>query len=345
MLRNNYLVTKILIKSSEREKMKKSVQKKKSDLVKKKTLLTKAYIQKLLTCNVKDCILYMLNKDGNLINTKKTYLANYSQLVNLLNNIYSYAYIKFPLMYGRNEQDILDKISILNQCAQEKIIFYIESYSSRENIKESSYEDIYTKHKVVDLVFLKHSNMENFVKVYFYNQCEQGKISNFKINPKNLEERLAYYYFTQSLMTYEPPKDEIISVTLFYAFYIFFIRDEILEKYNIDIRDTNIIANYEKLYALLHKLGYVDRFYKKLYPKAKLLSSKIEKKITTHPKYIELLKYFNSYKPFEDKILYDIQDIDIERLIQVHVNPPFDKKYILDQYKIIKENHNYGIRI
>ena len=63
--------------------MKKSVQKSKSDFLKKKKFLTKAYIQKLLTCDIQDCILYALNKSGDLVNTKKGYLANYLQLLNL----------------------------------------------------------------------------------------------------------------------------------------------------------------------------------------------------------------------------------------------------------------------
>ncbi len=325
--------------------MKKSIIKKNSDLIKKKKLLTKAYIKKLLTCNVKDCFIYDINKNGNILTTNKSYLVNYRPLLNLLNNIYSYTYIKFPLLYGRSEQDILDKISILNQCTQERIIFYIENYTPISGKKISTINDIYNKGKFIDLVFLKHSNMDSFVKIYFLNEFEKGKIKDFKINPKNIEDRLAYTYLSQSLMTYDKPKDEIISVQLFYEFYIHSMKDEILEKYNIDIRDTNMVANYQKLYALLDKLGYVNTFYKKLYPKAKLLSSKVEKKIVSHPQYIELLKYFNSYKPFQDKVLFDIQDIDIERLIKTHIQPPFGVNYILEEYKKIKENRNYGIRI
>ncbi len=313
--------------------------------LKKAKFINKLYIQKLLKCNPKDCTLYYLNKNGNYIDTNKTYLVNYLQLLNLINNIQSYAYIKFPLLYGRNEKDILDRLIVLNQCAQEHIVFYIENYSFKTNIKKSSYEDIYDKNRFVNLVLLKHSNIDNFVKGYFYIECEKGKISDFKINPKNIEERMSYYYFVQSLMTYDSPKDEIISVMLFYAFYIYLIREELIEKYNIDIKDTNIISNYEKLYLLLDKLGYVKKFYKSIYPKIKRNASKVEKKITTHPKYIELLKYFHSYKPFEDKVLFDIQDIDINRLIDVHVGEQWNKKWIKEQFKIIQENKNFGIRI
>jgi hypothetical protein len=325
--------------------MSKVIKKKSADFLKKKKFITKAYIKKLLTCNVKDCILYDINKIGHIIDTNKTYLVNYRALLNLLNNIYSYAYIRFPVLYGRDEKDIVDKISILNQCAQERIIFYIENYVLLKEKQKLTINDIYDQSKTLDLIFLKHSNMDSFVKIYFLNECRKKSIKDFSIITKNIEEKLGYYYLSQSLMTYDKPKDEIISVQIFYESYIHLIREEILEKYNIDIRDTNIIANYEKLYALLNKLGYVDKFYKKLYPKAKLLSSKVEKRITSHPKYIELLKYFNSYKPFEDKVLFDIQDIDIEKLIKTHIRPPFDVKWILEQYKIIQENHNYGIHM
>ncbi len=322
--------------------------KKEKDLklyLKKSKFISKLYIQKLLKCGLNDCTLYYLNKIGNYVDSKKSYLANYLQLLNLINNIQSYAYIRFPLLYGRNEKDILDRLIILNQCAQERIIFYIENYSFRANLTKSKYEDIYDKTKLIDLVFLKHSNIDNFVKVYFYNECEKGNIKDFKINPKNIEEKLAYSYFTYSLFTYDKPKDEVISVQLFYGLYIYLIREELIEKYNIDIKDTNIISNYEKLYMLLDKLGYVKKFYKSIYPKIKRNASKVEKKITSHPQYIELLKYFHSYKPFEDKVLFDIQDIDIERLIDVHVGEHWNKKWIKDQFKIIKENKNFGIRI
>ena len=70
--------------------------------------------------------------------------------------------------------------------------------------------------------------MDNFVKIYFYNECEKGKVANFKIDPKNIQERLGYYYFTQSLVTYDKPKDEIISIQLFYNFYIFKMLVQIL---------------------------------------------------------------------------------------------------------------------
>ncbi len=314
--------------------------------LKKNKFINKLYIKKLLKCISKDCTLFYLNKNGSLIQTNKGYLANYLQLLNLINNIQSYVYIKFPVLRGRNEKDILDKLIILNQCAQERIVFYVENYlplSNKTNI--STFNDIYEKNKILNLVLLKHSNIDNFVKGYFYNQCEEGLIKDFKINPKNIEDRMSYYYFTQSLMTYEKPKDEIISVQLFYGFYIYLIREELIEKYNIDIKDTNIISNYEKLYMLLDKLGYVKKFYKSIYPKIKRNASKVEKKITSHPKYIELLKYFNSYKPFEDKILFDIQDIDINHLIDIHVDEHWNKKWIKDQYKIIHENKNFGIRI
>ncbi len=313
--------------------------------LKKTNFINKLYIQKLLKCVPKDCTLYYLNKNGNYIDTNKGYLVNYLQLLNLINNIQSYAYIKFPLLRGRNEKDILDRLIILNQCTQERIVFYIENYSFKTNVTYDQYEDIYDKSKIVDLVFLKHSNIDNFVKGYFYNECEKGAIKDFKINPKNIEEQMSYYYFTYSLFTYDKPKDIDISVRLFYTSYIYLIREELIEKYNIDIKDTNIISNYEKLYMLLDKLGYVKKFYKNIYPKIKRNASKVEKKITSHPKYIELLKYFHSYKPFEDKVLFDIQDIDINRLIDVHVGEQWNKKWIKDQYKIIQENKNFGIRI
>ncbi len=311
---------------------------------KKKHYFTKSVIQKVLKCNPKDCILYFLHQDGSLVDSKKKHLNKYLQLVNLLNNIYSYAYIPFPLLYGRNEEDILNKICVLNQCAQERVIFYIENFGTGSK-KIYKLEDMYTPGNMLHLVFLKHSNMDSFVKVQFLNEYAKGKIKNFKIDQKNIEELLSFYYFSYTLRFYDPPTDEILAVQLFYSEYIFMIRDEINETYNIDIRNADLIGNYQKLYLLLDKLGYVSRFYKKIYPVVKKRAAKVEAKITSHPQYIELLKYYNSYKPFEDKVLFDIQDINIERLIKSWIQPPLDKAYILREYKVIQENRNFGIRM
>ena len=240
-------------------------------------------------------------------------------------------------MYGRNERDIIDKLSILHQCRQEGVIFYIED--------EKKLEDIYEMDGMIRMVFLKHTNIENFTKIYFYNQCESGKVENFKIDPHNITEKMSYLYFTWSLMTYDKPKDKDISAQLFYHKYVPIIAPEIMEKYNIDIRDPNMISNYEKLYLLLSKLGYVKKFFEQIFPKCKKNSTKIEKKITDHPVYIEYLKYFNSYKPFSDKVLYDVREIDIERLVQSRVPDHLDKDWILQEFARIQENNNFGIRI
>ncbi len=81
--------------------------------LKKAKFINKLYIQKLFECTYNECISYNINKNGKLIDTNKTYLVNYLQLLNVINNIQSYAYIKFPLIYGRNEKDILDRLIIL----------------------------------------------------------------------------------------------------------------------------------------------------------------------------------------------------------------------------------------
>ncbi len=166
--------------------MKKNIVKKKKDMLKKKVIYTKSYIQKLLTC--KDCLIFNIAKNGDFLESSKTYLSLYEDLLTLLNNMRSFVLMKFPVFYGRNENDLLDKISILQQCAIENIIMYIPNYSSYRKISEGTFEDIYVKGKTVEIVFFKHSKLENFVKVYFYDECEKGKIPNFKINTKNIQE-------------------------------------------------------------------------------------------------------------------------------------------------------------
>ncbi len=46
-----------------------------------------------------------------------------------------------------------------------------------------------------------------------------------------------------------------------------------------------------------------------------------------------------------DKVLYSVSDIDIDKLINVHIGETWDKKYIIDEYHKIKDNKNFGIRI
>ena len=321
--------------------IKKRITKDRSSMIKRKSLLTKAYMTQLLRCD-EQCIITDITKDGKLIRTNRSYLINYQWILYLLNNIYAYSYVMFPMMYGRNEQDIVDKLSILYQCIMENVIFYIPQVDDKRKI---TIEDIYKPDSIVDIVLLKHSNVENFTKIYFYGECEQGKIADFKINPLDIVEKISYLYFTTSLLTYEKPTDINISIRLFYQNYIKMIAPEILETYNIDIKDPNMIANYEKLYLLLNKLGYVRKFFTQIYPKCKKSAGKIEKKITSHPKYIEYLKYFHSYKPFADKILYDVAEIDVKRLVMTRVGDHLDKEWILSEYEKLKANGNFGIRM
>ncbi len=345
------------------------ITKRKSDFIKKKNFLSKHYILRLLECNNTVCPVTDITKSGKILHSDKSYLVNYQYLLYLLNNIHAYSYIKFPLIYGRNERDIIDKLSILHQCKQENVIFYIydkgvpSSENSSQQIKTHQKEKVvagvvaidpssndvleglYDKERMMEIVFLKHTNIENFTKVYFYNECAKGNVPGFTIDPHNIPEKMKYLYFTYSLLTYEKPKDSDISIKLFYYAYIKMIAPEIMEKYNIDIKDPNMIANYEKLYLLLNKLGYVKKFFQQLYPKCKREAFKIEKKITEHPVYIEYLKYFNSYRPFADKILYDVGQIDVERLVRSRVGDHLDKEWILSEYKRIEENANFGIRI
>lgn len=328
------------------------ITKRKSDFIKKKNFLSKSYLTKLFECG-DQCPVTEITKDGKLIHTNKSYLVNYFLLLYVLNNIWAYTFIKFPMMYGRNERDILEKLAILNQCKQERVIFYIlnmnDQYTTTGNNgnkkKIITIEDLYDPEKMLYVVFLKHSNIENFTKIYFYDECEKGNVPDLPIDPHNITEKMKYLYFTYSLITYEKPTDYDLSINLFYREYIKMIAPEIMEKYNIDIKDPNIIANYEKLYLLLSKLGYVKKFFGDIFPKCKKSAAKVEKRITEHPKYIEYLKYFNSYKPFADKILYDVGEIDVERLVKSRVGDHLDKEWILGEYKRIQENANFGIRI
>ncbi len=321
--------------------MKTLVIKKRADFIKKRNFFSKAYLTKLLSCD-DQCIVTDITKDGKLIHIAKSYLINYKYLLYLLNNVWAYAYIQFPMMYGRNEGDILEKLSILNQCKQENVIFYIEN---RFTNSPNDVNDMYKPDVVFNVVFLKHSNIENFTKIYFYGECERGNVSDFKISPHNIIEKMSYLNYTYSLLTYDKPKDMDISIRLFYEQYVRMIAPEIMEKYNIDIKDPNMISNYQKLYLLLSKLGYVKKFFQQIYPKCKKSASKVEKKITSHPRYIEYLKYFNSYKPFADKILYDVAEIDIERLVKSRVPDHLDKAWILQEFARIQKNNNFGIRI
>jgi hypothetical protein len=310
------------------------LQKKKAYFLKKKKLITRSYIEKLFACTPKDCPLYLIQKDGHFVETPKSYLIDYKDIIFLINNLFSHAHIRFPLLVGRHEKDVLDKLLTLRQCQEENIVFYIENYDTKKGHADyRTFEDIYVKGKMIKMVFLRHSHIESFVKIYFFHKCARGEIPNLKIKPRNIIEKLAWIFYLQSLIHYEPQPDSLTSVRLFYTSYITSkeLQEELLKKYNIDIRVD--VDSYAKLYHLLQRLGYVKLFYTKIFPKCKTYYHKIESTILRNKYYVEELRYFHSYRPFQDKILMDTRDIDLEKVVKAHVSDTFDKEWIVDQLR------------
>ena len=334
------------------EKRKKIVLRKKKILFKKKRWVNRKYIEDLLVCQLwlsekvdrrrrqpKNCPLFLIQKNGTFVSSAKSYLIDYEDVIRLLQNQFSYAHLRFPFLVGRDEKDILDKILTIYQCQQENIVFYIENHELQKGNKEYRViEDLYQTDKTIEMIFLRHTNLEKFTKIYFYQQCLYGKIPNFKIKTKTYIDRMAWIYYIQSLLYYEKQPDAITASRLFYKIYVKTdeLQSELKKKYNIDIRTD--VDNYQKLYLLLKKLGYVDRFYKKILPVCKRRFHKIESMILRNSYYVEYLKYFNSYRPFEERTLFDTKDIDLEKVIEVHVSDRFNKKWILDQYRLVKND-------
>ena len=105
---------------------------------------------------------------------------------------------------------------------------------------------------------------ENFI--YIYNKDNIEQLSKylylnlyFEKNKTKLDtnEKLVINYYIVKLK-YKNINNNQLFIELFYAYYIKYIKDEILKKYK---KNITVDFNYQELYIFLNKHGYVKHYY------------------------------------------------------------------------------------
>jgi len=161
----------------------------------------------------------------------------------------------------------------------------------------------------INLYFIKiqlNKINKNNYHYYYYNKKNIGKLTKYIYisiyidkNKKNLNiiEKLALLYY-QIKLKYKHVNNNTVFIELFYAYYIKYIKDEILEKYNINI---TLNFNYRELYIFLNKHGYVKNYYK-------IIVKDIEKK------YLELTKKKDLFNEIPNKYSTIYNDLKNNKL-------------------------------
>jgi len=119
--------------------------------------------------------------------------------------------------------------------------------------------------------------------------------------------------------------DKEFFISIFYRFYIFLLKDEIIRKYGIDI--SKDFDNYHSIYLFLKEKKYVSKFYTKI--KKQILDEYNNLKIFINDKKVDINKLGKSLKQI---YMYEA----FPYLKDINVN----KKTMKDINKIIKNLKN-----
>ena len=203
------------------------------------------------------------------------------------------------------------KIYNVNCLFQKKINFYEGETSKKESaiiLYLSKNQEYYKFHKIqyyilyrlkykiisykkknddINYFFYKKQNFNDVLK-YIYIQkyvIEQDFENNYINNMNIFIKYMATQYYLFKLKFNVPDKEFFINI--FYRFYIFVLKDEIIKKYGKDI--ITDFENYHSIYLFLKEKNYVSLFY-----------TKIKK---------EIIKEYNNFKNFIKDKENDINNI------------------------------------
>jgi hypothetical protein len=255
-----------------------------------------------------NCLFY-LKKNGKIIyypiNKNNNYLCILNDNLNIISQY-------FPLLEGKNESEILQKLIILKYLQNSDTKYFIFKFK-----KETNNDYIYT---------FKEKNIEKFIIYYYYSH----NIKKYTSLKNQIEEYLAFCYIINKLL-YKRITDNKIFIKLFYEKYILIIKEEIYNKYKISL---NNFPNYNKLYLFLKDKGYVEYYYNIITKKIVKISKKIEKKFI-----LNKLDY-EKFKLKKIKLIKNYKDIDLFELIDKHLNKKFDKTSIKNKFIAICKKYN-----
>lgn len=244
---------------------------------------------------------FFLKKNGKII--KEYYYSDYlyNNYLCISNNIKYVGIIQFPKLYGKNENEIIKKLLILNYI-QKKDMKYIQI---KKNIDDDGNSSIY---------FFNDEHKDLALTIYFF---QKSKYLNISTMIKSLT--LSYILLK---LVYNNLTNTKIFTNIFYSTYLNNIRKEIYTKFNKKLSD---FSNFNNLYIFLKKKGYVDTFYNVYKPEILKNYKKIYDELINNPKLIP-------FKKNKLKNIKNFRDIDLLELVDKYVNNNFNKIYIKNRF-------------
>jgi hypothetical protein len=244
---------------------------------------------------------FFLKKNGKII--KKYYYSNYSynDYLCISNNFKQVGLIQFPKLYGKNENEIIKKLLILNYV-QKRDMKYIEI---KKNIDSDENKSIYC---------FNDENKDIALTIYFFQKYKYLNIST-------MIKSLTLSYILLKLV-YNNLTNSKIFINIFYSTYLNNIKEEINKKFNKKLKD---FSNFNNLYIFLKEKGYVDKFYNFYKPKVIKNYKKMYNELINNPKLIP-------FKKNKLKNIKNFRDIDLLELVDKYVNNNFNKIYIKNKF-------------
>ena len=257
---------------------------------------------------------YFLKKNGKIIYIPKFFLQYFICIIN--KKIFA-EIIQFPYIYGKDEDNLIKHLLLLNYIKLNYNLKYIKLYNDKNdnhiylyNSDIKGIEDV-----IINLLFYKDILIKNKnIKQYFTGNLIKLLTTQFMILKKS---------------TKLSNKD--ILIRIFYQTYI--KSDEInnlLKKYN---KNINVFSNYNQLYIFLKKYGYVNKFYH-------IYAPKIINKYNIFYKKIINDKRINQYKIKKMKEIINFKDVDLIKIIDININNKFNKKYIKNKFIELTKKYN-----
>ena len=242
---------------------------------------------------------YFLQKNGKFIYTP---IDRFRDYICIIKKIKYATLIKFPYLYGKNEDEIVYKLLLMLQC-QKKNLKYIKI--DKNNI------------------FLFNDDVKNIediiLNLYIY-------IKKFKVIKTDIENILNKFMFNR-LLTSKKISNEKIFIEIFYK-HILENKKDIEEHYGINM---NNIKNFNELYKKLKKGGFVNEYYNTLVP----YILKTYKK-----KYKNISKIFDNIRSNYIKKIKKFSNINIFKLIDQDIITNYNKTYIKNKFIELSKKYN-----
>jgi hypothetical protein len=241
---------------------------------------------------------FFLQKNGKIIYTP---INRYHSYICIIKKIKYGTLIQFPYLYGKNEDEIIYKLLLMSYC-------------KKKNLKYIKID----QHNI----YLFNNNVKNIEEIIL-----NLFVSTKKLKVETYTEDIMNTFMFNRLLTSKKISDEKIFIEIFYK-HVFKYKKEIEKDYGINM---NNIQNYNELYKLLKKVGFVDEYYNKLVP----YILKMYKK-----KYKTITKIFNNERKKYIKKIKNFSDINILKLIDENIITNYNKTYIKNKFIELSKKYN-----